>query len=196
MKTLDELCIYYGADKSPKLAHSYAPKYDELFSDRRDKVKNILEVGIGYSELMEQYANWNHPEPLVIYTVGASLYAWRDYFQNAQVWGIDVDQRAQIVGQERIKTYLADATDEPSVAKILADIPKLDIVIDDGSHIPEDQIATARLLLPHMKKGGLYCIEDIENTTPLEFEFSHKDYEIFDWAREGYTNDRIFLIRC
>jgi len=39
-----------------------------------------------------------------------------------------------------------------------------DIIIDDGSHIPEHQIRTFVHLFPYVSPGGLYILEDIETS--------------------------------
>jgi len=41
----------------------------------------------------------------------------------------------------------------------------IDILIDDGSHRLNDQLTTLALLWPSIRKGGWYCIEDIEPKT-------------------------------
>lgn len=38
------------------------------------------------------------------------------------------------------------------------------MIIDDGSHLNEDIIATFKLLWPMLKAKGLYCIEDVHSS--------------------------------
>src|SRR5215471_2013904 len=71
--TLEQLAVQYSSDKF--WAHSYIPYYDELFRPIREKVKCVLEIGIGYEELMQPFV----PE----YVPASSLKMWRDYFPNA-----------------------------------------------------------------------------------------------------------------
>jgi hypothetical protein len=40
----------------------------------------------------------------------------------------------------------------------------LDIIIDDGSHDPSDQMVSFEYLFPRLKEGGLYIFEDIETS--------------------------------
>ncbi len=40
-------------------------------------------------------------------------------------------------------------------------VPLVDIVIDDGGHLPEQQLVTLEELLPHVRPGGVYFCEDI-----------------------------------
>jgi hypothetical protein len=51
------------------------------------------------------------------------------------------------------------------LAKFKALVPKVDIVVDDGSHLPEHQIVTLEEMLPHVSAEGVYLCEDIENGT-------------------------------
>src|SRR5262249_37051761 len=40
-------------------------------------------------------------------------------------------------------------------------VPKLDILIDDGGHLHEQQRVTLEEMLPHIAPGGVYLCEDI-----------------------------------
>ena len=54
-----------------------------------------------------------------------------------------------------------------------------DIIIDDGPHDIESQIAGLDLYLQKVKKGGLYIIEDIQSFSFLH-DLSEKVHSIFD----------------
>ncbi len=41
---------------------------------------------------------------------------------------------------------------------------RYDIIIDDGSHVPQHQIISLACLLPALNPGGLYIIEDLETS--------------------------------
>jgi hypothetical protein len=47
------------------------------------------------------------------------------------------------------------------LARISRRVPTLDIVIDDGGHEPEQQIASLEELLPFLQPGGAYFCEDV-----------------------------------
>ena len=70
MNDLDKLEVKYGADKWGK--HHYTPVYYEMFKDRRDSVKKVVEIGTGE---------------------GASIAMWNDFFPNAQIYGADIDPK-------------------------------------------------------------------------------------------------------
>jgi hypothetical protein len=79
MKTeLCELFEKYGADKCSLYRHSYSVPYHNLLLPYRETFKNILEIGIGTSALMQRYMRGGKQ-----YQPGASLRAWQDYFSKA-----------------------------------------------------------------------------------------------------------------
>ena len=92
---------------------------------------------------------------------GASLRAFRDFLPNARIYGADVDARI-LFREERIETFFVDQTDPPSFADLERAVPPiLDLVIDDGLHSPNANLATLRFGLTKIKVGGWVVVEDI-----------------------------------
>lgn len=186
--TIQSLCVLHGTDKTPFInqskgqrGHPYAIIYDLLFKNL--KIDNIFEIGVGAPPLMGQY--------IKDYKIGASLYVWRDYFQEAQVYGMDNRPDAMVEGESRITTFLGSSTNPDDVTRITHDIAPFDIVIDDGSHYTRDQIATARLFLPLVKPGGMYFIEDVPRPDSVRRALSGWNPELLSEER----GDRLILIR-
>lgn len=186
--TIDELSLKYGSDMTPKYGHSYSHKFDELFSKMKN-VEKVLEIGIGYPELMEKYVPG--------YNVGPSLKVWRDYFPNAQIYGVD-NMEVCMFEDERITTILCDQSNSRELEAIASKFGPFDIIIDDGSHEINHQILSAEVLLPHVKNGGLYIIEDIINAKKLLEKFGDKNIELFDFNLGGGqgNDDKLFIIKC
>ena len=138
MANLSELALKYGCDKCPEILHHYTPFYDQLFWDM--PVRRVLEVGILH---------------------GASLRMWRDYFSDAQVFGLEINPEA-LFTEERIRTQQCDATDAQQ-ARALAEFfgGNFDLIVDDGSHEPFDQLRVFGNLFPFLAPTGLYVIEDV-----------------------------------
>ena len=83
---LTELMNFYGSDKGGKNNHhNYSEYYSELFFNRRKKVKNFLEIGLGTNNISMASNMGKDGVPL------ASLKAWRDYFENANIYGADIE---------------------------------------------------------------------------------------------------------
>jgi hypothetical protein len=138
--TLNDLAIRYGTDKRIGI-HSYVKWYEALFAPRRWQQLTMLEIGV---------------------QTGASIRMWADYFPNARLVGIDIDPRCAQVATNRIQ-IITGGQENPEIAKWLAGAypDGFDIVIDDGSHVGEHQLASLNLYFPLVKAGGLYIVEDL-----------------------------------
>ncbi len=142
----------------------YADIYEILLRERRQQVANVLEIGIG--TLVPDANASMHGHSADLYRPGGSLRAWRDYFPNAGIIGVDVESDTQF-SEDRIRTVLCDSTDPQAVAALLPGLPQFDVVIDDGSHVAQDQIETVRNFFPAVRPSGFYFIEDIGDTSEL-----------------------------
>jgi hypothetical protein len=137
--------------------HDYAATYLELLSDR--PIRKILEIGIGPGALF-------HPEQVT----GAGLHFWSELFPDAHVFGVDKNP-ALLINEGRIRSYLCDQSDAKQLAHLAAVLTEdasitdpaagFDLIIDDGSHLPADQVLTANALLPLLSPTGVYVIEDV-----------------------------------
>jgi hypothetical protein len=66
---------------------------------------------------------------------------------------------------DRIKTFFVDQTQPASVAALAAQLPaELDLIIDDGLHSPNANIAVLTMALSKVKVGGWVAIEDIDRS--------------------------------
>lgn len=137
-----------GTDKGS--AHSYVEIYEQEFAPFREAPIRMLEIGI---------------------CSGASLLAWGEYFTHpdANIKGIDVNLSFMKYGihDPRITTLCLDGTRSETAATLGG---TFDIVIDDGSHLPQDQATALELFGPRIRNGGIYVIEDvldIRNCDPL-----------------------------
>ena len=150
---LTELChlaIKYGTDRHPLSKHSYTPYYYNLLKDKRQSVKKVLEIG-------------------------AAIYGghkmWRDFFPNATIYGAEPSPQ-QNLSEDRIKVIRCNQSSKNDLENLVRKTDSdLDIVIDDGSHLPHDQVLTCLTLMPHLKKDVVYIIEDVNN---VFFEVRHQ----------------------
>ena len=85
---------------------------------------------------------------------------WRDYFPLGSIYGIDIDAKAMQHEDERIHVFIGSQSDDAFLENVVAKSGKLDIIIDDGSHLASDQIGSLLHLWPHLKPGGYYIVED------------------------------------
>ena len=96
-----DLATYFRAYMSDKDSNGYSSLYTALFTHLRNAPICLLEVGIGtmipgVSSSMKGYASDE-------YKPGASLRAWRDWFPNAKIRGVDV-QMDCMFWEDRIET--------------------------------------------------------------------------------------------
>ena len=170
---LSELCRLmnkYGSDKGDTApwgkGHRYAPFYDALFSRVRAKPLNLFELGVGTTNL-EVKSNMTASG-----TEGASLFAWRDYFPNAQIIGADIDKACLFSGS-RIKTYYCDQLKPITIRNMLeefGDDLMFDIILEDGLHTFEASFCLFFHINSKLKKGGLFIIEDIAEHTLNKYQ--------------------------
>jgi hypothetical protein len=119
--------------------HSYVEEYERLLEPYGDAFI-LMEIGCAR---------------------GLSLSMWRDWKPKCGIIGMDLSFVFDTTEHKSSGTMLieADAT-KPEVVKAL-EFLFFDVVIDDASHMADDQEKTFRLLKGKMKKGGIYIIEDI-----------------------------------
>ena len=149
MSYLEELFTKYGTDKG---IWGYTPYYEEVMEKRRFDVRKVLEIGIcGFRDIPNN-------------VVGASLYVWRDYFPNAKIYGIDNDGRFIFNHEPRIRTWCCDAYNQAAIRTALDNlcvgVNDFDMIVDDAVHDPEPQVHLAKTLIPYLKPGGRYFIEE------------------------------------
>ncbi len=134
--TLDELALKYGTDKS-STGHWYTKYYERIFGPIRTEVESVCEVGIGS---------------------GASLQMWRDYFQNAMIYGVDMEHKEEIGG--RVHIIQCEQTDCGTLNDNLKD-RKLEIIVEDASHDENKTMQTLDCLWSLLRPKGWYTIEDM-----------------------------------
>ena len=121
---------------------SYIEKYDELFLKYKEKKVNILEIGVQNGGTLEIYSK---------------------YFKQCQnIVGVDINPKCQNLkySDDRIKVIIGNINDDKIKDEIL-NLPKFDIIIDDGSHSSQDIIKTFILYYNHLNNNGLYIVEDL-----------------------------------
>lgn len=120
----------------------YFDIYDRYFSKFINQDVHILEIGVFH---------------------GGSLQMWRDYFGNhAKIYGVDIDYRCKEFEEEGIKIFIGSQEDRAFLKDLKSQIPKIDILIDDGGHTMNQQINTFEELFPHVSENGIYLCEDLQ----------------------------------
>jgi hypothetical protein len=143
LETLIDMFAKHSVNRSTdKLISRHAYYYDEAFSHLKNEITSLLEIGINR---------------------GGSMRAWKDFFVNAEIYGIDCRyspiRRLEAEGGERTHAVRINVEDKEKLARFAVD-KQFDIIIDDGSHNNHHQIIAFETLWPTIKPGGYYVIED------------------------------------
>lgn len=177
--TLTDLARQFGCDKF--FNHSYMPAYEKLLGKR--SIKRLLEIGIGYEGLMKPFVPF--------YVHGASLKMWSIYWPEASIWACDIREDT-LINEGNIRSVVCDQSSGKSLAELawlVSDdlTTKLDVIIDDGSHVTAHQHLTASCLLPRLAKGGVYIIEDCYPDTGEQLAAAFGGYTIVGAKRPDDT---------
>jgi len=93
---------------------------------------------------------------------GGSLGMWQSYFgPDARVVGVDIEPACKVYERDGIDIVIGDQASRSFWDEFRRRFPKVDILIDDGGHLPEQQSVTLEEMLPHLALGGVYLCEDI-----------------------------------
>ena len=123
----------------------YTTFFSILFSSLRDKNINIAEIGIEKN---------------------ASIRLWREYFKRAILYGFEYDKK-KIENAKRHKLkntyfYEINVHNKDSIYSAFnATKVNFDVIIDDSTHLFDDQIRVIKNCYKFLKTNGIMIIEDI-----------------------------------
>jgi hypothetical protein len=194
--TITPLCklgLQYGTDKCPQIKHSYTPFYYNLLKNKRESVKKVLEMGIGRYSGMQENETFYDPGLKRHYHRGASLYMWRDFFPNAEIYGADINPET-IFEDERLKIYLCDERKKADLIQLIKKTGSdIDVFIDDGSHHVDDQIFLAKTILPLLSNDVTYIIEDVIYSNKICTELSAYDCDVPDIPSKSHDGKLVVV---
>jgi hypothetical protein len=154
-KSLDEIGKKHSCDKS-SIHHGYCDIYERYFQRWRDDVFIMLELGFG---------GYEYPD-----RGGAGAKMWAEYFYRAHIYTTDIHDKNPL-NHDRIHFERADQTDPAYFADLFKRVFTPRIIIDDASHISVLTIKSFEALFPHLKRGGIYVVEDTHASYWSEHEF-------------------------
>lgn len=120
-----------------------------------DKWEQYLAI---YDRELARYRDSSRPVALLEIGVqnGGSLEVWSKFLPpGSAVVGMDIDPRCgDLTFTGDITVLVGDAADPDTLSRLLGD-RAFDIIIDDGSHVSRDIIATFEACFPRLLPGGL-----------------------------------------
>lgn len=168
---ISEILARHHSDKATH--HSYGPLYDELLTPYRTSAKNVLELGI---------------------LEGCSLRAWREFFSNATIHGVDNEAHRLLHNEDRIVSHCIDTKDRDRFVKFCTDLPVFDVIVDDASHTIMEQVWATCCLWGQLAPGGIYIIEDILYPQYLPLFNAFQNAELHDLRHEGGPHDDLVAV--
>ncbi len=139
----------WGGNRYGPHGHWYARRYATHFASRRFKRLHILELGVG---------GYSDPR-----NGGESLRMWKAFFPRSLIYAIDIYEKRPLE-EPRIKVFQGRQDDEAFLRRVVAEMGRLDIVIDDGSHVNDHVLKAFQVLFPLVEAHGLYVVEDTQTS--------------------------------
>jgi hypothetical protein len=172
LKICTDLCrlgMKHNTDKAS--SHKFTILYSLLFKKWRYRDDlNILEIGI---------------------RDGASIKMWKDWFENGNIFCVDIRENStkNVIGLERVFGETLDSGNKNHWEKFFDKYQnvKFDIIIDDGSHDPDEQWEAFNFLKEYLKPGGFYIVEDLQ----VSWSFNNNEHKFINNITKMITNDLI-----
>jgi Methyltransferase domain len=167
---------------------SYLHIYDSVLESRRDKIFNIIEIGIQN---------------------GGSVELWAKIFNNLKsISAIDINPECSKLdfADKRIEVYIGDANSDNIIDRLRHKSERIDLVIDDGSHLSRDIIVSFLNYFKFLRPGGIYIVEDLHCSYWEEFSgglfhpFSSISFfknliDSLNFEHWGIKKDRSFIFK-
>jgi ubiquinone/menaquinone biosynthesis C-methylase UbiE len=154
---MNDLEKYFTENKGRLISKwkHYFEIYDNHFSRFRGTDVHVVELGV-YQ--------------------GGSLQMWKNYFgPNAKIFGVDINPLCKQFEEDQIKIFTGDQEDRKFLKGLAEQIPRIDILIDDGGHTMNQQINTFEELFFHIGPNGVYLCEDLHTSYWPEWGGGYKD---------------------
>lgn len=128
-----------------------------------------------YFDLYDRYLRQYRGTDVVMVEVGVfhggSLDMWKHYLgPRARIFGVDIDPRCTRFADEQVEILIGDQADRGFLRELREHVGTADVVLDDGGHRMDQQIATLEGLFPAVRDGGTYLTEDLHTSYWDEYD--------------------------
>ena len=101
---------------------------------------------------------------------GGSLAMWREYFgPGSRIIGLDVNPECKGHEADGIEVYIASQDDPAIINTIFSNYPRIDVILDDGSHVMQQMIASFEMIYHRVHPNGVYVAEDTHTSYWSEY---------------------------
>lgn len=138
-KTLHQYALNNSHKRMDKWIH-YFDIYERHFARFRGKSPVMMEIGV---------------------MGGGSLAMWKDYFgSGCQIIGLDINAECKQHECDGIEIFIGSQDDHLLIDGIFSKYPRIDIVLDDGSHMMHHLSKSFEMLYENLSDNGVYVVED------------------------------------
>ena len=171
---LHDLGLKYKTDKAHY--HNFTQIYDDTLKHLIGENINFLEIGVEH---------------------GFSLKMWDEFFQNANIFGADIDDKS-FLDDKNIKTFKVN---QESYIELMSLPGDLDVIVDDGGHtMLQQQITFKTLFDKKLKNGGYFILEDL-HTSKKPYYHTHGSNDnnntlklLYDLKNKSLSKDHEYYI--
>ena len=164
--------IYKNLKRVSLKCDTYFQVYEELFSKYVGKKITFVEVGV---------------------LQGGSLFMWREYLgKNARIIGIDLHPNAKELEKHGFEIYIGSQSDKNFWKNFYSKVGKVDVLLDDGGHVNDQQIITLSESLHNMNDDGIILTEDVHTSyfkkfgNPSKYSFINYSKYLVDVVNSRY----------
>jgi hypothetical protein len=171
----EQLLLGQGQSKGKTIIAEGAPNPLRQFFDSRQSGRGIWKWTHYFDAYHRHLSKFINQAPSMlevgIYS-GGSLEMWKSYFgPHSHIYGCDIEPECSKYSSNDVTIFIGDQADRTFWRNVTPGIPRLDVVVDDGGHTPEQQMVTLEELLPRLSPGGVFICEDIHGHDNPLWEF-------------------------
>ncbi|MEI2423169.1 hypothetical protein V6O07_23040, partial [Arthrospira platensis SPKY2] len=198
--------INYGSHDGKKVNEIDVTYENDLRTFFETNTGRVIHKWVHYFEIYELYFNRFRKTDVHFLEIGVShggsLQMWKKYFgPKATIYGVDIDSRCKQLEDDQIKIFIGDQANIEFWTQFKKEVPKLDIVLDDGGHKMLQQINSFEALFGHISKNGIYMVEDLCTSYWNQYGGGYKHNNTFieysknliDYLNAWYSQDESSL---
>jgi hypothetical protein len=154
----------------------YTSQFEKIFKEHQG---NIIHKWHHYFEIYDRHFQRFKNKKIVLLEIGVhkggSLEMWKKYFgPECQFIGVDIHPLCKQFEDERTKIFIGSQDDREFLGRLKKEIPKVDILIDDGGHMMDQLKISFEELYDWVVDDGVYLAEDLHTCYWPAYEGGYK----------------------
>ena len=169
--------IYKNLKRVSLKCDTYFQTYEEMFNKYVGKKITFVEVGV---------------------LQGGSLFMWKEYFgKDARIIGIDLHPNAKQLEKHGFEIFIGSQSDKNFWKDFYSKVGKIDILLDDGGHVNDQQIITLGESVHNINDDGIIVIEDVHTSylkkfgNPSKYSFINYSKYLVDVVNSRFPETKI-----